>query len=307
MNLKQKFTIAPIEWDIGLESLTKSFPIFSGASVESMRDKLTKASFDLWQRYVAEEERSKLEDISFALVHGFKSELEAGESEFQSEALVHQLFVCLRIIRPTRARFLTIQYELEENGKPYVLKFTHPDVNVINVPESEILNRVRMRDLLELRKLMPAFASVFVSGPAHVWRAIRYYEAGYADVRDPVLQFMVWMMGIEAAFQGDRLSIRSEEDLKNEINLELGARDIYEDSAEREVYDLEPLLVNSLLDDLFSLRNDFVHGAWIPDSFLNHQVRLSIAGQSLNRADVLRECASFLLRTRLLSQLSTTA
>jgi len=300
---RQKFTIAPIEGDHNLEELTKPFAIFPGTSVESVKDKFSKTSFDLWQRYVAEDERSKLADMSFALVHAFKSEQVAEKSELESQDLVQQVFVCLRIIRPTRARFVAIQYELQEDGKPYVLRFTHPDVSMINVPESEVLNRVRMRDLTELRRVMPAFTRMYKSGPPSIRRAIRYYEAGYSEVRDPILQFLVWMMGIQAAFQGDRIPTQSQEKLKKEIEAEYGARDIYEDSTERDLYASEPLLVGSLLDDMFSLHDQFVHGAWIPDDFLNPKVRQSTSGQSVNRAEVLRECASFLLRTRLLSAL----
>jgi len=300
---RQKFTIAPIEWDLNLEELTKPFAIFSGTSVESVKDKFSKTSFDLWQRYVAEEERSKLADMAYGLVHGFKSEQVAEKSELESQDLVHQAFVCLRIIRPTRARFVAVQYELQEDGKPYVLRFTHPDGNVVNVPESESLNRVRMRDLMDLRKLMPGFVRMYKSGPSSIRRAIRYYEAGYSEVRDPMLQFLVWMMGIQAAFQGDRIPTQTQEKLKQEIESEFGARDIYEDSTERDLYASEPLLVGSLLDDMFTLHDQFVHGAWIPDDFLNPKIRQSSSGQSVNRAEILRECASFLLRTRLHSAL----
>lgn len=300
---RQKFTIAPIEWDQNLDDLNKPFSVFSGTTVESVKDKFSKTSFDLWSRYVAEEERSKLADMSFALVHGFKSEQVGEKSDLESQDLIQQMFICLRIIRPTRARFVAIQYELQEDGKPYVLRFTHPDVNAINVPESEVLNRVRMRDLTELRRLMPAFIRMYKSGPSSIRRAIRYYEAGYSEVRDPILQFLVWMMGIQAAFQGDRIPVQTQEKLKKEIDSEYGARDVYEDSTERDLYASEPLLVGTLLDDMFSLHDQFVHGAWIPDDFLNPKVRQATTGQSINRAEALRECASFLLRTRLLSAL----
>lgn len=300
--MRQKFTITPIEWDIELENLSKPFAVFDGTSVESVKDRLTKASFDLWQRYVAEEERSKMADMSFALVHGYMS---AGsrKNDLESQDLVRLAFVCLRLIRPTRARYVAIQYELEEDGRPYVLRFTNPNMIAINMPEPEVLNRVRMRDLSQLRKLMPAFAKVSEEGPDNLRRAIGYFETGYAEVREPLVQFLVWMMGIEAAFQRDQDPIQEEDELKHKILSELGARDIYEDSAERDIYAVEPLLVSSLLEDMFNLRNHLVRGRWIPEEFLQREARKSITGRNLNHTDLLRECASFVLRSRLLSQL----
>src|SRR5260370_40082442 len=123
---RQKFTIAPIEGDHNLEELTKPFAIFPGTSVESVKDKFSKTSFDLWQRYVAEDERSKLADMSFALVHAFKSEQVAENSDLESQELVQQLFVCLRIILPTRARLVDSQSQLQKTVNPYSLPLTHP-------------------------------------------------------------------------------------------------------------------------------------------------------------------------------------
>jgi hypothetical protein len=303
MTSKQKFTIAPIDWDLELENLSKPFDVFNGATVQSVKDKLTKSSFDLWQPYVAEDERSKLAEMSFAVVHPFTSE--GSRSDYlESQDLVRHVFHCLRVIRPTRARFVAIQYELEDDGRAYVLRFTNPNIYVINMPESEVLNRVRTRDLFQLRKLMPAFVKVSADGPHNLHRAMQYYEAGYAELREPRLQFLIWMMGVEAAFRPEKSPIQDEEELKNKIMAETGACDIYEDSAERDLYAVEPLLVGSLLEDMFSLRNELVHGGGIPDDFLRREVRKTVSGHNLNHIDLLRECASFVLRTRLLSQLS---
>jgi hypothetical protein len=302
MNLKNKFTIAPIEWDLELENLTKPVVIFDGTMVQSVKDRLTKSSFDLWQPYVAEDERSRMAEISLALVHGYIAESRSGALESQEQ--VRQAFDCLRIIRPTRARFVAIQYEMQEDNRPYVLRFTNPNVYVINMPESEVLNKVRNRDLVQLRKLMPAFAKVSTDGPANLQRATRYYEAGYAEVREPRLQFLVWMMGVEAAYRPERSPIQDEEELKSKIMAEAGVRDLYEDSAERDLYAVEPLLVGPLLEDMFSLRNELVHGGGIPTEFLQREVRKTVSGRNLNHIDLLRECAAFVLRTRLLSQLA---
>jgi hypothetical protein len=302
MNIRQKFTVAPIEWDLELEHLSSPFAIFEGALVQSVKDKLTKSSFDLWQPYVADDERSKLAEMSYAIVHAFIGE--SRSTALESQDLVRHAFHCLRIVRPTRARFVAIQYEQQEDGRPYVLRFTNPNVYVLNMPESEVLNRVRLRDLANLRKLMLAFVQVSASGPDNLHRAMGYYETGYSELREPRFQFLIWMMGLEAAYRPERTPIQDEEELKNKIMAEAGARDIYEDSAERDLYAVEPLLVGSLLEDMFSLRNELVHGGGIPAEFLQRQVRTTASGRTLNHIDLLRECASFVLRNRLLSQLA---
>jgi hypothetical protein len=152
--------------------------------------------------------------------------------------------------------------------------------------------------------LLPAFANVVAEGPDNLHRAIRYYEAGYSEVREPRLQFLVWMMGVEAAYRPERSPIQDEEELKSKIMAEAGVRDMYEDSAERDLYAVEPRLVGPLLEDMFALRNELVQGGGIPAEFLQREVRKTVSGRNLNHIDLLRECAAFVLRTRLLSQLA---
>ena len=145
-----------------------------------------------------------------------------------------------------------------------------------------------MRQIDEIHLLYPFYGS----------RNIRneLWGKGYDIGRDRVRRLMR-RMGIEALYAGGDEPC-SFEVIKERILQSVGPdTDIYEEAEGRAIYAPNALLVNDVIDKMFELRDRFVHGAWAPKSWLDKPMRSKISGGSLTLPDVLREAASFILRT----------
>jgi len=238
--------------------------------------------------------------VDLALVHRFYGSFGTGREEEESKNLLQKLFIGLRIVKPTRLPFSVIQYRLTPTGVD-VFSFTHPqDPLMMNLPESEVLNHLDVRDLELLRTVAPTFLHLIDKGPSNLRRTIRYYETGYSNIHEPELQFVVWMMGIEALFSNGDEPSRPEQ-IKQRIIDTIGQEtDIYKDFKNRDLYAPDPLRVSEVLDSMFEMRNRLVHGSWVPADWFHKTIRQSISSQSLTLADILREAASFILRNGLL-------
>jgi hypothetical protein len=212
-------------------------------------------------------------------------------------------------VKPTRTRFSVVQYRKTKGGDIDVFSVVWPAITRMNLPESEVLNHINLQDIQELKLLWPSYRTLRESGPPHLKRATRYYETGYDALWDVDLQFTTWLMGIEAPYsQGDEPCTVNT--IKSRIAESVGSStDIYREFADRNLYAPDPVFVKDILDDMFELRDRFIHGAWTPKSWLDRPKRKAISGGLLNWPDILREAASFVLRTGIKNRLllSTTS
>src|SRR5260370_12832532 len=159
-----------------------------------------------------------------------------------------------------------------------------------------------------LRKLVQPFLRIQEKGPSHLRRAIRFYEEGYSDIQDAVLQIIVWVMGIRNALS-DRNEPVGRDELLAGIDkyVDFGSN-IYQDSwlgdddYKETPYKLERTVGDSIID-LFTLYDRFVGGTWIPPDWENRPTRRESTGEEVPYADSMREVASFILR-KLLVRLS---
>lgn len=295
----QKFSAVPIAVEVGKE-FKLPFSVTSDVAVESLEGRIKGGDFALWENYVSKDSLDVFVKMEHALVHRFVSSSGTGDKEQASKDLLHKVFVCLRLIRPTRAVFSVAQFRILDDKLDVFSFMESKDPLTLVFPESEVLNQLSQKDLYRLRDLLPTFLSIERrKDTRRLQRAIRYFEGGYADVNDLALQLIVWMMGIEALFSEDGYDFPA---IKKQINETVGSKtDIYEEFTDRDLYGAEPVLVGDVLDDLFRLRNSFVHGGWAPTEWINRGMRSSIGGGSINYADVLREAASFILRRSILA------
>jgi hypothetical protein len=296
----EKYSAVPIYFGFN-ERPTLPFQLTSDVVVDSLKGKLRPSNFTVWDKFVPERTIEWFTEMDSALVHRFYSSSGSGAMEAESKDKLHKVFICLRMVRPTRTPFSVVQFQLKENRQPDVFSFIEADDPVsLAMPESEVLNHFAANDLSTLRNLLPKFFAVDADPSAErVRRAIRYYETGYSELRNAVLQFTVWMMGIESLFStgSDTDESRSVQDRIKET---IGSEDIYKDFSNRDLYHARPILVQEIVKDLFVMRNHLVHGQWVPDEWINHKVRNSISGPAVNYADALREAASFILRAGIL-------
>lgn len=296
-----KATISPLPW--AEQDIPVPFVLAGSLSIEDISKSVTPDHFGLWREYISQREREDLANLRLALVHRFFSLEHMGKDEQGSSDLVHRVFVALRIVKPTRTRFSTIQYKTLENGGIDVFSISHAPLTPINAPDAESLNRVSAQDLLVLKNILPSFLQVAESGPAHLQRAIRYYETAYAQIQDPVIQFLTWAMGIEAVASGPESPKGRSLLLDRIYDLLDGRAWIYESSALNEFGDLPRFSVRDVLPDIFKLRSRLVHGGGWPD-WKSDTTRRTLSGERLGYAAILREAAAFVLRRLIIASLT---
>jgi len=295
MEFSEKCSLTPF-FSGGLDDKILPFEL-ADVSVDSIKGLLQAEHFSLWSHFVPGQTIEFFEKTDRALVHRFTSGFGMGKEEEDSKDLLLTAFACLRVVKPTRTPFSVVQYRRTRNGEIDVFSFI-PPINALtmNLPRSEVLNRITASDLELLRRLWPRYRHSRESGPGHLRRATRYYETGYADLRDADLQFTTWVMGIEALF-ADGDEPLSTGPLKKRILGVIGAgTNIYE-HLDHPSYDPGPVKVGEVIDSMFELRSRIIHGAWAPKSWLNTPMRNDAAGTRLMLPDVVREAASFILRT----------
>lgn len=303
----EKFSAVPIFFEFG-DKLSLPFQLAENVFVDTLKGRLQSNNFLVWDRFAPKHAIDWFTEMDRVIVHRFRSQHGTGQKEEDSKDLLHKVFICLRVVRPTRTPFGVVQFRLKENNEPDVLSFVEAEDPVsLLMPESEVLNHLTARDMMTLKAILPRFFTIDSSKDAqNVRRALKYYETGYAGLKDPVLQFIVWMMGIEALFSSVP-QVSSPDIIKLHIVEALGSKDIYSDFADRDLYGAKPIVVKDIVDDLFKMRNMLMHGGWVPSEWINQTVRSSISGPAINYADMLREAAPFILRASLMNVLSKRA
>jgi hypothetical protein len=291
----RKATIVPIRHVFWQLNLAEPFQVAPNMSFEDAHGWLKPELFEVWRDMVSKRERDDLAKIRFALVHRFESSGHMGREEAASEDLAFKIFLCLQLIKPTRSTFQRIQVKFLNEKDLDVVSFGHEGVWP-NIPDAESINDVDLDDIMRLRSLWPSFQDVVLNGPENVRRAIRHFNVGYSELRDPIVQIVTWMMGIESLFVDETTQL-SRKELTTRIQESVGLdTDIYESSPMREYIGAQPVKVGDVLDDLQLLRNRFVHGQWIPPEWKSRKGRSGLSSETVFYADVLREAASFILR-----------
>jgi hypothetical protein len=304
MEVIEKYSVTPFSLgSIGGNELDLPFSL-GDVRIESVKGLLRSEHFSIWKNFISEDSIERFQRAEVALVHQFRSGFVVGRDEEDSKNLLHKAFVCLRLVKPTRAAFSVAQYRKTKDGDLDVFSASWPTDVPLILPESEVLNQINANDLHQLKTLWPRFKDLRDSGPGYLRRATRYYETAYAELRELDLQFVTWVAGIEALYtQGEEPSPLSV--IKERILESLGpVTDIYSDFERRSHYAPNPVFVKDVLDNMFELRNRFIHGAWAPKSWLDRPMRRAISGGTLALPDVLREAASFILRAGLKKLLS---
>ena len=305
-SIKRKATVAPIpqaSLDVDLDRLIDLLPLHN-LTIEDVSNLLAEKHFALWKENHSEGRLKHVGQAKIGMVHRFGSTAHIGKDEQESKDLVERAIACLRIIRPARGRFQTIQLQIVNDAEVDVFRFTRPQEIQPNIPESDVLNTIRTRDFLTLQNVLPKFLSLEDGGPPHVFRAVRYFLTGYSDIHEPVAQVLIWVAGIEAMLTGGETVEASE--LLRELFISLnGDWNIYEDSALFESTKMD-IRVHQIGEDMFKLRDRFAHGGGIPDEWVGRPGRASTAG-SVEYAEVLREGSAAILRKLLMNWLAVEA
>jgi hypothetical protein len=297
-----KFTVAPIDvdqveerWDQPVIGIAKDL------TLEDTSNLIPRDGFELWKDYVSKKDRDRLSSTRYALVHRFEGTLARRDRDEDSRMYLNHVFVCLRIIRPTRRRFQVIQGYLRE-GKSEIYSFTNPSLDIMNIPITQALNSIKKKDVAELTRLLPRFMEVSKpGGPLYIQRAVRFYEQGYSSTAEPALQLICWMIGIEAILAKGEVIDRAH--LVEKIGRRFGEIDIKE-PAWRSYFGKprEPLLVRDQLSNLFTLRDALVHARPIPEALSAPQT--DYLGHTHELGAYLSAAAAMILQTAILQEFS---
>lgn len=305
-DLVEKTTAVPLyrtEWELRAPTAVH-LSIVRGVTVERLGGVITERHFELWREYISQRDRKELSSFDVALVNRFYSREHVGRAERESRDLLLRIFACLRIIKPTSMPFYLVQFKRTADNQVDVFSFSHREPREINLPDAEALNMVLADDLALLGAIAPGFLRGLEpeSNLDHFRRAVRLLDQGYADLVDPVLQIMVWTMGIECLLSRGGKDPMQGRELLEAISARVSFdTDIYERSAVRQHAEVQPILVGDVIGDVFELRNQLAHGRWFPKEWTERQVRNSVSGRPVVYAEVLREAASFVLRKALIN------
>jgi hypothetical protein len=196
-----------------------------------------------------------------------------------------------------------LQARVLDTGGFEVFSVTHPRNVALNIPDIETTNLITPSDLQLFGRLIQPFLEVSENGPENIRRAVRYFEEGYSQTPDPIVQIILWTAGIESVFSERDEPFSGPQSLDRIHQLVSPQLDIYEGSPQREFVELPRSTVGELLPDLFRLRNRLVHGGWLPEEWKSGSARPSLSQAIIPYADVLREAASFTLRKAIIARL----
>jgi hypothetical protein len=303
----RKSTIVPLHYcGFEMKQQNAEYQISEVVSVRSLEGILSADNFSLWRENLSEKERTGLANVRIGIVNNFESSGHLGREENDSKELLHRIFACLRLIKPTRNAYSAIQFKWVDEHKVDVFSFTHPSDQLLNLPHAEVLNVIRPDDLRVLREIVQPFLAIQYKGPSHLRRAIRFYEEGYSDIQDAVLQIIVWVIGIKNALSPHDNRAVSRDQLLKGIEKYVGLNsNIYQDSwlgdpDYRETPYKSERTVGSSIDDLLTLYDRFTGGIWIPRDWEGRPSRRESTGEQVPFADSLRDVASFVLRKLIL-------
>ena len=301
-----KMTILPLHHCDWRWQLAVPIGIGTDVTVENVEGIFRPEHFELWSDYVPKKEREDLSSAKIGVVHRFSSEEHIGRAEADSQDKVWKAFIFLRLIRPTRERFSNVQLSLKD-GQPDVFSFAQPNQVTPNAPNLQVFNTFHQKHLDRLVRELPKFLHFATPPPSHKIRAVRFFESGYSQVTDPMLQFVTWMMGIESFFWGDPNSFKTQTLIRRIEELIGSTTDIYSE-AEADNFPSKPtpLPVGDILPDMFDLRNSAIHGGSVPSSFDDRTSTSPATHETVHYVDVLREGASFVLRKLALKEIKET-
>src|SRR6266481_717214 len=304
MSTYNKMTIVPLHYCD--QRLTVPIGVGTDLTVENVEGILRPEHFDLWSDYVPKKQREDLSSTEIGIVHRFSSKEHIGKAEADSQDKAFKAFIFLRLIRPTRELYSNIQLTLKD-GQPDVFSFAHPFPVTPNAPNLQVFNTYHQGHLERLVRQLPKFLQFATPPPLYRIRAVRFFEAGYSQVTDPLLQFITWMMGIESLLSEDRGPV-ARPALVRRIEEKIGSEtDIYSE-AEVDLFPDRPtpLSVGEILPDMLTLRNRAVHGIRVPSRFNDRRTTSPATREAVHYVDVLREGASFVLRNLALKEIKET-
>jgi len=238
--------------------------------------------------------------VKYALVHRYDDPPEAPTYEEsvrmgqRNDELINEVFVCSRIVRPTRRQGSVTGY-LTESGTVDQRGVTFPD-SALDVPEALKLFEFRNKDLENLHTLICPFLKAMHGEYWPFRMAVQYYNMGY-EVNDWKWRYLCWGSSALHALYSP-----SSEKLVRRVRGFLGeTTPIYppNEHPEFEFMEPNPTTIGDIIEDINVVRNCIAHGERIPNKDFGAEAGRDSLGGRVNYISVLDDALAFIVRETL--------
>ncbi|MGH9726396.1 MAG: hypothetical protein ACRD41_15140 [Candidatus Acidiferrales bacterium] len=307
-------SVCPISTDYNAtDSLAPLVPIKITDSifVENISEIIRQTPFkSLTPHFLSETEAAALRRTQYALVRHFDCAFADRPAENERSAnLLYQLYLGLKVIRPTAGKFLILHYDLG-TPSPRLPDGSRNDYGTI-VCDYERLNRIRQEDIQELAALAPLILGALKSAPNPIAQAVHNLEVGYRT-DFAYVRHLLWVVGLDSLVTSQVPKRFGKGVAVPRITSFLEPTfQIYPEKGSPG-FDL-PILPDTTLQetigDIYDLRNSFAHGDWPDKARFGQICRRSLDGtEDIDYSTVLCEAASSILRgclKKILADVST--
>jgi hypothetical protein len=298
-----KLTVVPIGGNAQLYSLSP-IDLGHGFTIEAADSILSKVDLSLWERVFSPEQIDELKNWSLSIVHKYQAPIGFGEDDRESLVVIGYILGHLRIIAPNKVSASDhLQIEEYESGRFHALHCAKDPQNpsiLLNDCE-RLFGDISHEHIATLRAWMPWIIDFTKRWKEFypLYLSLFFSERGFSD-RDFRPRHLFRVMALEALLSSEHEFGRNT--LKVRLHKFLGwRRDLYEPYGRLgfPMPGLTPLpellLTDSLVEDMYSLRNKVAHADAIPAEWTHADRRQGFQGP-LSYAEVLCEAAGSMLR-----------
>ena len=249
-----------------------------------------------WSFEHGEREAIRLKNTRYALVRRFEcvDSEEMAEKE-TSKNLLYRLYLTLKVICPTKARYLVLHYDLKEENP--TIRNTWRNEFDSELLDCEFGFPIRPVALCELAQMARESLDMLGNRTLPVTQATYNFEIGhraeFVNVRH-----MLWVAGLEALFSSREWQHQGADVVKKRVGYFLGDNFvIYPDQRELGLPRLIGMSLRDVLGEIFDLRNHFAHGTWPDKGWAGKVCRPTATGVGhINYSGMLLEAAAATLR-----------
>jgi hypothetical protein len=300
-----EFSYASV-YPLPLDSVEKSWPepdifmtVEDGIQIEDVSKLIKETPTTFWKDWSYEHgelESKRLQNVRYALVRRFDcEESEELEEREQSKVLLYRLYLTLKVIRPTKQRFLVLHYAVA-NGRTRIKEPWRNDF------DSELLDcesgfPLTLEDLKQLPPIARLSLKILGDRKFPVTQAVYNLEIGYRAEFFSV-RHLLWVVGIDALFSSKKWAHQGADVVRKRV-VEFLGKDfaIYPNDRDFGLPRLVGLSLDDALAEIYRLRNYFAHGSWPNKSWAGkHSRPLAFGGGHVNYSGVLLESAAAILR-----------
>ncbi len=309
-----RYTIYPlmnfqVDWDSSTLKIDDlPIQLAPNLTISKVSDMITAEDLGPLTRQLGEERKQELFDCQIGLLESYSSEsrFSSDEADARSKERMYLALAFLRMIRPMREKEFCIQVCEVETGKYESISLEYQPLP-LEVPEIQKLYNLRHQDLETFIKGFENFVAA-MNGDAWKFRmAVQFYILGHVERGHWKNRYFLWMAGLDALLATRNANHREQLVVKTRVKSMLGEDfPLYtaDDFPSYLPFSKPDVTLSKVLEDLFALRNDVIHGHRIETTVFSLPGRRTFESH-MNYAEQLIETASIILRNALFKALES--